>query len=280
MHASAARLPWSPAPTSKTGLGLAAPPTQSRYVELEPRSSRATSLGLYPRQPQTSSSLKAIMETAWKTAAVDPVMVVMRSGQEPSEMVIRALLCGYRTSDGQRGAPRLSRRQHVCLPHPQAPAKMETTTLGGHSLVPPDGGVRGGGGSGIALPLPTPHPHLLPDPLYSLPFLQETKQKKALSLRLVPPFPDGLEGKVDGATENRTRHLPSRLCCPPPANKTRVMSEVGRPMPRPCPSPPRRQDTEIKLWPARPRLASPSAPPKPQESRPLHSPSRASASAA
>lgn len=122
-HASAARLPWSPAPTSKTGLGLAAPPAQSRYVELEPRSSRATSLGLYPRQPQTSSSLKAIMETAWKTAAVDPVMVVMRSGQEPSEMVIRALLCGYRTSDGQRGTPRLSHRQHVCLPHPQAPAK-------------------------------------------------------------------------------------------------------------------------------------------------------------
>lgn len=61
-------------------------------------------LGLRPRRPRTSSSLKAIMETAWKTAAVDPVMVVMRSGQEPSEMVIRALLCGHRTGDGQRGS--------------------------------------------------------------------------------------------------------------------------------------------------------------------------------
>lgn len=40
----------------------------------------------------TSSSLKAIMETARKTASVEPVMVVMRSGQDPSEMVMRALL--------------------------------------------------------------------------------------------------------------------------------------------------------------------------------------------
>lgn len=44
----------------------------------------------------TSSSLKAIMETARKTASVEPVMVVMRSGQEPSEMVMRALLWGRR----------------------------------------------------------------------------------------------------------------------------------------------------------------------------------------
>lgn len=42
----------------------------------------------------TSSSLKAIMETARKTASVEPVMVVMRSGHEPSEMVMRALLWG------------------------------------------------------------------------------------------------------------------------------------------------------------------------------------------
>lgn len=42
----------------------------------------------------TSSSLKAIMETARKTALVEPVMVVMRSGQDPSEMVMRALLWG------------------------------------------------------------------------------------------------------------------------------------------------------------------------------------------
>lgn len=36
------------------------------------------------------------METARKTASVEPVMVVMRSGQEPSEMVMRALLWGRR----------------------------------------------------------------------------------------------------------------------------------------------------------------------------------------
>lgn len=40
----------------------------------------------------TSSSLKAIMETALKTASVEPVMVVILSGQDPSEMVIRAVL--------------------------------------------------------------------------------------------------------------------------------------------------------------------------------------------
>lgn len=64
--------------------------------------------GSHPQTPtaeaQTSSSLKAIMETAWKTAAVEPVMVVIRSGQEPSEMVIRALLCRCGTSSGQQAA--------------------------------------------------------------------------------------------------------------------------------------------------------------------------------
>lgn len=40
----------------------------------------------------TSSSLKAIIETALKTASVDPVIVVILSGQDPSEMVIRAVL--------------------------------------------------------------------------------------------------------------------------------------------------------------------------------------------
>lgn len=34
------------------------------------------------------------METARKTASVEPVMVVMRSGQDPSEIVMRALLWG------------------------------------------------------------------------------------------------------------------------------------------------------------------------------------------
>lgn len=32
------------------------------------------------------------METARKTASVEPVIVVMRSGQEPSEIVMRAVL--------------------------------------------------------------------------------------------------------------------------------------------------------------------------------------------
>lgn len=40
----------------------------------------------------TSSSLKAIIETALNTASVEPVIVVIRSGQDPSEMVIRAVL--------------------------------------------------------------------------------------------------------------------------------------------------------------------------------------------
>lgn len=44
------------------------------------------------RQTLTSSNLKAIIETALKTASVDPVIVVIRSGQDPSEMVIRAVL--------------------------------------------------------------------------------------------------------------------------------------------------------------------------------------------
>lgn len=42
----------------------------------------------------TSSSLKAIMDTARKTASVEPVIVVMRSGQDPSEIVMRAVLWG------------------------------------------------------------------------------------------------------------------------------------------------------------------------------------------
>lgn len=83
-------------------LGL--PSHHSHFVKLESCSSGGTTLVSHPSQPQTSSSLKAIMETAWKTAAVDPVMVVMRSGQEPSEMVIRALLCRYRMSAGQRAS--------------------------------------------------------------------------------------------------------------------------------------------------------------------------------
>lgn len=45
------------------------------------------------------------METALKTASVDPVMVVMRSGQEPSEMVIRALLWDSKPEGRMRAVP-------------------------------------------------------------------------------------------------------------------------------------------------------------------------------
>lgn len=42
----------------------------------------------------TSSSLCVIMVKALKTQSVEPVMVMILSGQEPSEMLTRALLCG------------------------------------------------------------------------------------------------------------------------------------------------------------------------------------------
>lgn len=138
-------------------------------------------------QPQTSSSLKAIMETAWKTAAVDPVMVVMRSGQEPSEMVIRALLCGYRTSAGQRGSFSASWPGSCLPPTHQAPAKAGSGHLLGALTGDPRWWIQGQGG---ASPLPSKpgtlgsppklHPHLFPDSLYSLSFLQETKQRMPL----------------------------------------------------------------------------------------------------
>lgn len=43
----------------------------------------------------TSSSLCVIMVKALKTQSVEPVMVMILSGQEPSEMLTRALLCGH-----------------------------------------------------------------------------------------------------------------------------------------------------------------------------------------
>lgn len=43
----------------------------------------------------TSSSLCVIMVNALKTQSVEPVMVMILSGQEPSEMLTRALLCGH-----------------------------------------------------------------------------------------------------------------------------------------------------------------------------------------
>ena len=118
-------------------------------------------LGLPPAGPQTSSSLKAIMETAWKTAAVDPVMVVMRSGQEPSEMVIRALLCGYRTSTGQRGSFSASWPGTCLPPTHQPPAKAGSGHLLGALTGDPGWWIQGQGGAGISPPLQTRYPGLL-----------------------------------------------------------------------------------------------------------------------
>ena len=42
--------------------------------------------------PQTSSNLSAIMEKALKRPSVGPVMVTILSGDEPSEMLMRAPL--------------------------------------------------------------------------------------------------------------------------------------------------------------------------------------------
>ena len=47
------------------------------------------------------------MAKALKMASVGPVMVTIRSGQFPSEMLIRAPLCG-RSTDGQTGASPLT----------------------------------------------------------------------------------------------------------------------------------------------------------------------------
>lgn len=53
----------------------------------------------------TSSSLKVIMVKARNTQSVGPVMVMILSGQEPSEMLILAPLCwvGQRWRNGGRG---------------------------------------------------------------------------------------------------------------------------------------------------------------------------------
>lgn len=52
----------------------------------------------------TSSNLYVIIVKALKTLSVEPVMVMILSGQEPSEMLTRALLC--RDRQGVRGAGR------------------------------------------------------------------------------------------------------------------------------------------------------------------------------
>jgi hypothetical protein len=50
--------------------------------------------------PQTSSNLSAIMEKALKRPSVGPVMVTILSGDDPSEMLMRAPLYRH-TSAGQ-----------------------------------------------------------------------------------------------------------------------------------------------------------------------------------
>lgn len=92
----------------------------------------------------TSSSLKAIMETARKTASVEPVMVVMRSGQEPSEMVMRALLWGRQcVPSGAQSSALLQlcvTPSLLSLPHPtqsrEPPKGTRTGGRGGDSRGP------------------------------------------------------------------------------------------------------------------------------------------------
>lgn len=122
------------------------------------------------------------METAWKTAAVDPVMVVMRSGQEPSEMVIRALLCG----DTQRQAVGLllhflARNLSACRPTRPQPTPGNNYLPRVLITHPKWWGAGKKVGQGSPLPSkpdalgssPKLQPHLLPDSLYSLSFLWE-----------------------------------------------------------------------------------------------------------
>lgn len=156
-----------------------------------------------PRSPQawgyqvglwglpTSFSLKAIMETARKTASVEPVMVVMRSGQDPSEMVMRALLWGQcHTPSGMAWA--------LCFmsPHPRKGSPWEgsmpvdlgfplpTCSPPGNEAVFPLGPSRTGGqgwasgshqvraGQASGPGSPPACPYLLSYPLNSLSFLQ------------------------------------------------------------------------------------------------------------
>lgn len=72
------------------------------------------------------------METAWKTAAVEPVIVVILSGQEPSEMVIRALLCRCGTSTVQQASSPQWWQGSICLPLPLSPSLETTIFLGIH----------------------------------------------------------------------------------------------------------------------------------------------------
>lgn len=57
----------------------------------------------------TSSSLKVIMVKALNTQSVGPEMVMILSGQEPSEMLIRAPLWDGR----RRGEEKMKVKEHV-----------------------------------------------------------------------------------------------------------------------------------------------------------------------
>lgn len=142
-------------PCPGPGLPCHLPPSNGFGALFRPPCPGAPPLASQPSQPRTSSSLKAIMETAWKTAAVDPVMVVMRSGQEPSEMVIRALLCGYRQGRAAELLLHFLARNRSACPLTWPQPRLETATFQGHSLVIPDGGVQGKCGPEISPPLQT-----------------------------------------------------------------------------------------------------------------------------
>lgn len=108
------------------------------------------------------------------------------------------------------------------------------------------------------------------------PFCRRQNRGWLLGQAVVASFPR-LRSQVEGDTQNRTRHLPSQLCCPPPANQTRVKSAAYL-YPRHRPFPHCRWGglgstgdgiPKIKLPPtSQPGLASPSPlpPPEPQGS--------------
>lgn len=174
----------------------------------------------------------------------------------------------------------------------QAPGKARNGYLLGALTGHPRWWIQGQGGAGISPPLQTRCPGLLfqapcsPVLGFALQSLLSARDKIENGLgQAVDAFFPGLRSQIEGVTQNRTRHLPSQLCCPPPANKTRAES-AGCQRPRPCPF----RDSGKGLHKGQDMqgqtpsglasccLTRPPPPPEPPRSPP--SPSHASASAA
>lgn len=150
------------------------------------------------------------METAWKTAAVEPVMVVIRSGQEPSEMVIRALLCRCGTSTGQQASSPLRWQGSVCPPPHLGPAKSRKCHSSGHSLI--TGGVIQGKMATFP-PLNIRALGSFADPIFTCSRIRFTVSP--FCGRQKPRFLSGhlfarAKTQVEGNIQSRTGHLPSQ----------------------------------------------------------------------